>query len=234
MNAEASNAGVPNMTTPLSVHRSSFRHTELDQAVLKQRLEGSDRLSSQQQAPVPIVQHKNERAVFDEVFLPHMAEAYRLAQWLTGNAYDAEDVVQDAALRAFRGIKSFGAINARAWSLTIVRNAAYSWLTKNRPKAVVLTDDLSVAEQQELEHEGPYGARVETPEEIALFKADAVEVQQALAQLPAHFREVIVLREMNQLNYRDIAEITNVPIGTVMSRLSRGRQLLIALLGDRR
>ena len=234
MNAEASNAGVPNMTTPLSVHRSSFRHTELDQAVLKQRLEGSDRLSSQQQAPVPIVQHKNERAVFDEVFLPHMAEAYRLAQWLTGNAYDAEDVVQDAALRAFRGIKSFGAINARAWSLTIVRNAAYSWLTKNRPKAVVFTDDLSVAEQQELEHEGPYGARVETPEEIALFRADAVEVQQALAQLPAHFREVIILREMNQLNYRDIAEITNVPIGTVMSRLSRGRQLLIALLGDRR
>jgi RNA polymerase sigma-70 factor (ECF subfamily) len=234
MNAEASNAGVPNMTTPLSVHRPSFRHTELDQAVLKQRLEGSDRLSSQQQAPVPIVQHKNERAVFDEVFLPHMAEAYRLAQWLTGNAYDAEDVVQDAALRAFRGIKSFGAINARAWSLTIVRNAAYSWLTKNRPKAVVFTDDLSIAEQQELEHEGPYGARVETPEEIALFKADAVEVQQALAQLPAHFREVIVLREMNQLNYRDIAEITNVPIGTVMSRLSRGRQLLIALLGDRK
>jgi RNA polymerase sigma factor (sigma-70 family) len=234
MNAEASNAGVPNMTTPLSVHRSSFGHTELDQAVLKQRLEGSDRLSSQQQAPVPIVQHKNERAVFDEVFLPHMAEAYRLAQWLTGNAYDAEDVVQDAALRAFRGIKSFGAINARAWSLTIVRNAAYSWLTKNRPKAVVFTDDLSVAEQQELEHEGPYGARVETPEEIALFKADAVEVQHALAQLPAHFREVIVLREMNQLNYRDIAEITNVPIGTVMSRLSRGRQLLIALLGDRK
>jgi len=234
MNAEASNAGVPNMTTPLSVHRSSFRHTELDQAVIKQRLEGSDRLSSQQQAPVPIVQHKNERAMFDEVFLPHMAEAYRLAQWLTGNAYDAEDVVQDAALRAFRGIKSFGAINARAWSLTIVRNAAYSWLTKNRPKAVVFTDDLSVAEQQELEHEGPYGARVETPEEIALFKADAVEVQQALAQLPAHFREVIVLREMNQLNYRDIAEITNVPIGTVMSRLSRGRQLLIALLGDRK
>ena len=223
------------MTTPLSVHRLSFRHTELDQAVLKQRLEGSDRLSGQQQAPVPIVQNKDdERAVFDEVFLPHMAEAYRLAQWLTGNAYDAEDVVQDAALRAFRGIKSFGAVNARAWSLAIVRNTAYSWLMKNRPKAVVFTDDLSVAEQQELEHEGPQGTRIETPEEIALFKADAEEVQHALAQLPAHFREVIVLREVNQLNYRDIAEITNVPIGTVMSRLSRGRQLLIAQLGDRK
>src|SRR2546425_566185 len=81
---------------------------------------------------------------------------------------------------------------------------------KNKSKAVVFTDDLSPAEQQELEHEGLYGTRVETPEEIALFKADAEDVQQALAQLPAHFREIIVLREMNQLNYRDIAQITNV------------------------
>jgi RNA polymerase sigma factor (sigma-70 family) len=223
------------MTTLLSVRRSDFRRTELKEVVLKERLEGPDRLSGQQQASVPIVQNgKDERAVFDEVFLPHMAEAYRLAQWLTGNSYDAEDVVQDAALRAFRGIRSFGAVNARAWSLTIVRNTAYSWLTKNRPKAVVFTDDLSVAEQQQLEHEGTLGTRVETPEEIALFKADAEDVQNALARLPTQFREVIVLREMNQLNYRDIAEITNVPIGTVMSRLSRGRQLLIALLGDRK
>jgi RNA polymerase sigma factor (sigma-70 family) len=147
---------------------------------------------------------------------------------------DTEDVVQDAALRAFRGIKSFGAVNARAWSLTIVRNTAYSWLWKNKSKAVAFADDLSPAEQQELEHEGLHATRVETPEEIALFKADAEEVQRALAQLPAQFREVIVLREINQLNYRDIAEITNVPIGTVMSRLSRGRRLLIALRGDRK
>jgi RNA polymerase sigma-70 factor (ECF subfamily) len=222
------------MTTPLSACRSDFRRTELNEVVLKEPLDRPDRLSGQQQASVSTVQNKDERAVFDEVFLPHMAEAYRLAQWLTGNSYDAEDVVQDAALRAFRGIKSFGAVNARAWSLTIVRNTAYSWLMKNRPKAVVFTGDLSAAEQQELEHEGPQGTRIETPEEIALFKADAEDVQQALARLPAHFREVIVLREMNQLNYRDIAEITNVPIGTVMSRLSRGRQLLITLLGDRK
>ncbi len=222
------------MTTPLSVHRSNFRRTELDEVVSKERLEGSDRWSGLQQASVPIVQNKDERAVFDEVFLPHMAEAYRLAQWLTGNVHDAEDVVQDAALRAFRGINNFGAVNARAWSLTIVRNTAYSWLMKNRPKSVVYTDDLSVAEQRELEHEGPQGTRIETPEEISLFKADAEDIQQALAQLPAQFREVIVLREINQLNYRDIAEITNVPIGTVMSRLSRGRQFLIALLGDRK
>jgi RNA polymerase sigma factor (sigma-70 family) len=222
------------MTTPLSLRRSDIRRTELNEVVPNKRPEGPDRLSGQQQASDLIVQSKDDRAMFDEVFLPHMAEAYRLAQWLTGNAYDAEDVVQDAALRAFRGIKSFGAVNARAWSLTIVRNTAYSWLLKNKSRAVVFTDDLSPAEQQELEHEGLNGARVETPEEIALFKADAEDVQRALAQLPAHFREVIVLREMNQLNYRDIAEITNVPIGTVMSRLSRGRQLLITLLGDRK
>lgn len=234
MTANHLSLSVSNMATPLSVRRSGFRRTEPNEVVLKERLEGSDRLSGQQQASGPIVPNQDERALFDEVFLPHMAEAYRLARWLTGNSYDAEDVVQDAALRAFRGIKSFGAINARAWSLTIVRNTAYSWLMKNRSKAVVFTNDLSVAEQQELEHEGLQGTRVETPEEIALFKADAEDLQRALAQLPAHFREVIVLREMNQLNYRDIAEITNVPIGTVMSRLSRGRQLLIALLGDRK
>jgi RNA polymerase sigma factor (sigma-70 family) len=200
--------------------------------MLKDRPEGPDHVSGQQQISVSVVQDKDERSAFDEVFLPHLPEAYRLAQWLSGNASDAEDIVQEAAIRAFRGIKGFGAVNARAWSLTIVRNTAFSWLTKNRPKAVTYIDDLDAARQQELEHGGLHGARVETPEEVALLKADAEQLQKALAQLPAQFREVIVLREINQMNYRDIAEITNVPIGTVMSRLSRGRQLLIALLGD--
>jgi RNA polymerase sigma factor (sigma-70 family) len=228
-----SGTDMPIMTPSPSARRPHFRRAELVEVVLEEQLEGPDRSSGPQQAAAPIVQNQDDRAVFDEVFLPHMAEAYRLAHWLTGNASDAEDVVQDAALRAFRGIKGFGAVNARAWSLTVVRNTAYSWLMKNRPKAVVFTGDLSEAEQRQLEHEGPQGTRIETPEEIALFKADAEHVQRALAELPAHFREAIVLREINQLNYRDIAEITNVPIGTVMSRLSRGRQLLIALLGDR-
>jgi RNA polymerase sigma factor (sigma-70 family) len=222
------------MTTNLSVHRADFRCTEFKNAVLKDRLEGSDQLSGQQRMSVRVVQNKDERAAFDEAFLPHLPEAYRLAQWLTGNASDAEDVVQEAALRAFRGIKSFGTVNARAWSLAIVRSTASSWLAKNRPMKVVCMNTLSAAEQQELEYEGLHGTRIETPEEIALFKADAEEVQKALAKLPAQFREVIVLREINQMNYRDIAEITNVPIGTVMSRLSRGRKLLMALLGDRR
>jgi len=222
------------MTKTLSVRRADFRCTELENAMLKDRLEGSDQLSGQQRMSVPVVQNTDERAAFDEVFLPHLPEAYRLAHWLTGNASDAEDIVQEAALRAFRGIKTFGAVNARAWSLTIVRNTAFSWLGKNRPKTLISISDLSAAEQRELEQEGQHGTRIETPEELVLLKADAEEVQEALTQLPAQFREVIVLREINQMNYRDIAEITNVPIGTVMSRLSRGRQLLMALLGDRK
>jgi RNA polymerase sigma factor (sigma-70 family) len=222
------------MLATSSVHRADLRCTEFKNAMLKDRLEGSDQMSGPQRMSVPVVQSKDERAAFDEVFLPHLPEAYRLAQWLTGSASDAEDVVQEAALRAFRGIKGFGAVNARAWSLTIVRNTAFSWLAKNKSKTVVFMNDLSATEQQELEYEGLHGTRIETPEEAALFKADAAEVQKALAQLPAQFREVIVLREINQMNYRDIAEITNVPIGTVMSRLSRGRQLLVALLGDRK
>jgi RNA polymerase sigma-70 factor (ECF subfamily) len=215
------------MAKLFSIDRSSFRRNDLTEVVVEER-----GLSEPRPEPAPVLQ-KDDRAAFDEVFLPYMAEAYRLAQWLTGNPSDAEDVVQDAALRAFRGIRSFGAINARAWSLTIVRNTAYSWLMKNRSKAVMFTDDLNATEQRALEHEGFEGARVETPEEIALFKADAAAVQRALAKLPAHFREIIVLREINQMSYRDMAEVTGVPIGTVMSRLSRGRQLLIALLGDR-
>jgi RNA polymerase sigma factor (sigma-70 family) len=203
--------------------------------MLKNQPKGLDRLSGkQQQTSLPVVQNNDERAAFDEVFLPHLPEAYRLAQWLAGSASDAEDIVQEAAIRAFRGIKSFGAVNARAWSLTIVRNTAFSWLRKNRPKTVAYINDLSAEEQQGLEAEGLHGTRIETPEEIAVFKADVEQLQKALTQLPAQFREVIVLREINQMNYRDIAEITNVPIGTVMSRLSRGRQLLIALLGDQK
>lgn len=222
------------MTTTLSVHRTSFRCTEPKNDMLKDRLDGSDHRPSQQQIPVSVVQNQDDRNAFDEVFLPYLPEAYRLAQWLAGNASDAEDIVQEAAIRAFRGIKGFGAVNARAWSLTIVRNTAMSWLTKNRPKTVTYIDDLNAAEQEELEYEGLHGTKIETPEEAALLKADAEEIQKALAQLPTQFREVIVLREINQMNYRDIAEITNVPIGTVMSRLSRGRQLLMALLGGRK
>jgi RNA polymerase sigma factor (sigma-70 family) len=221
----------PTRPITLSEHRLRDRRATISENRTNDRLDIPDDATVQNQAVGATAPNKDERVAFNEVFLPHMAEAFRLAQWLTGNAHDAEDIVQEAAIRAFRGIKSFGAVNARAWSLSIVRNTAFSWLTKNRPKAVVFTDDLSPEEQQQLEHENAFAPKIETPEQIALLKADTEQVRQALAELPPPFREVIVLREINQLNYRDIAEITNVPIGTVMSRLSRGRQHLIALLG---
>ena len=178
------------------------------------------------------VDEKDKRKLFDEVFLPHLAQAYRLGRWLTGNAADAEDVVQEASLRAFRGIAGFGGINARAWTLSVVRNTAYSWLLKNRPAAVVFSEDLDGAEQERLERPAE-SEGAGTPESHLLARAEAEEVRGAIAALPAPFREVIVLRELHELNYRDIAEITQLPIGTVMSRLSRARGMLIAALRNR-
>jgi RNA polymerase sigma-70 factor (ECF subfamily) len=172
-----------------------------------------------------VLHDKDKRRLFDEVFRPHLAAAYRLARWLTGNADDAEDVVQEASLRAFRGIEGFSGVNARAWVLTVVRNTAYSWLLKNRRPGVVFTEDLAGAEQDRLEGQAD-GASVATPESLLIDKATAEAVRNAVAALPMPFREVIVLREMHDLNYRDIAEVTRVPIGTVMSRLARARALL--------
>ena len=131
------------------------------------------------------------------VFLPHMAGS------LSPRAVACRQCVRRRGHRAGSGAtcvsrhQDFGAVNARAWSLAIVRNTAFSWLGKNKPKKVVYLNDLSAAEQQELEYEGLQGTRIETPEEIALFKADAEEIQKALAQLSEQFREVIVLREIH-------------------------------------
>ncbi len=175
------------------------------------------------------VEEADRRRLFDEVFLPHLTQAFRLARWLAGNGSDAEDIVQEASLRAFRGIQNFGGINAKAWALTVTRNTAYSWLLKNRPAAVVFTGDLDRDEQARLEY--PRGGETAaTPETILLARADADAVRAAIATLPAPFREVIVLRELQELNYRDIAEITSVPVGTVMSRLARARLMLLHAL----
>jgi RNA polymerase sigma factor (sigma-70 family) len=176
------------------------------------------------------MQDIGERTLFDNVFLPHTADAYRLAHHLAGNPADAEDIVQEAGLRAFRGIRDFGLTNPRAWTLTIVRNTAYTLLRKNRSKTTVFTGELGFSERDDLELENLYHARVETPEEATLLRQGVEDVRNALAKLPEYFREVIVLRDINQLNNRDIAEITNSPLGTVMSRLSRGRRLLVTLL----
>ena len=179
---------------------------------------------------VPIrsaVRQKDDNARFAEVFVPHLADAYRLARWLTGSQADAEDVVQDSALRALKGIGRFGGLNARAWVLTIVRNTAYTWLAKNRPASVVLTEDIDESELSRTEVALGDG-RSETPEDTLIARAEADELRRRVAALPIPFREVLVLREIHELGYKEIAEIAGVPIGTIMSRLSRARQLLIA------
>jgi RNA polymerase sigma factor (sigma-70 family) len=163
---------------------------------------------------------------FTEVFLPHLVDAFRLARWLAGSRADAEDIVQEASLRAFKGIANFSGGDARAWVLTIVRNTSYSWLAKNRPSAVVLIEDLDQHLRERVEQTADNNAP--TPEAALLVKMEAAEVRNAVAGLPPHFREVLVLREIHDLDYRTIAAIVQVPIGTVMSRLARARKLALA------
>jgi RNA polymerase sigma factor (sigma-70 family) len=159
--------------------------------------------------------------------MPYIDEAYRLARWLTANGTDAEDVVQDASLRAFRAIRSYAGGNPRAWLLSIVRNTAYSWLRKNRPATIISVEDL---EAVELEHAKPGENHDDTPEALLIAKVDAEQLRATIANLPAPFRETLVLRDIEGLDYREIAEVTEVPIGTVMSRLARARRRLIATI----
>ncbi|MGA9559669.1 MAG: sigma-70 family RNA polymerase sigma factor, partial [Pseudolabrys sp.] len=169
----------------------------------------------------------DDNARFRTVVMPHIDEAYRLAHWLTGNRTDAEDVVQDASLRAFRAIREFAGGSPRSWLLSIVRNTAYSWLRKNRPATIFTVEDL---EAVELENVKPGEPNDKTPEAALIAKADAEQLRAAIAALPAPFRETLVLRDIEGLDYREIAEATEVPIGTVMSRLARARRRLIATI----
>jgi RNA polymerase sigma factor (sigma-70 family) len=170
------------------------------------------------------VNGSDDQARFAQVVLPHLPDAYALARWLTGSGTDAEDVVQDACLRAFRGIAGFREGNARAWMLTIVRNTAYSWLGRNRPTMLVVTDDVEGVKGAEIAGDD---AEAET-EMIA--KADAARLESAIQKLPAQFRETLVLRDLQGLDYRQIAKVTGAPIGTVMSRLARGRRRLMTMI----
>jgi len=174
---------------------------------------------------------ERQKRRFAEVVLPHLDDALSLARWLTGSVADAEDVVQEACIRAFGAIDGFRGGSPRAWLLTIVRNTAFSWLRKNRPKALIVTDDDSVFEAAQFASDpgGPPG-----PEAALIAKADAAMLNAAIAALPLNFREILVLREIDGLSYREIAEVVSLPIGTVMSRLSRSRKLLIARLGSSR
>jgi len=168
------------------------------------------------------------RARFTRVVLPHLDDARALARQITGNATDADDVVQDACLQALRAIVGFADVNARAWVLTIVRHSAYRWMRKNRPHALVLVDDLDAAACTQAAIAG-IG---KTPEAALIAKRDAARLDAAIAAIPAPFRETVVLREIDGLDYRAIAQRTDVPIGTVMSRLARARRRLVAAVAD--
>ena len=181
-------------------------------------------------APADWTSGLDDNSRFANVVMPHIDDAYRLARWLTGNSTDAEDVVQDASLRAFRAIRGFAGGSARAWLLSIVRNTAYSWLRKNRPAAVVTVDDL---EAVELAQANPGDPDTPTPEATLLAKVDAEQLRAAIAALPVPFRETLVLRDIEGLDYREIAQATEVPIGTVMSRLARARSRLAATLSTK-
>jgi RNA polymerase sigma-70 factor (ECF subfamily) len=158
----------------------------------------------------------DRRQKFERIVLPHLDAAYNLARWLTRNDQDARDVVQESALRAYRFFDGLRG-DAKPWLLALVRNACMTWLKANRP-AEVASLEPAAAELQLVEDE--------TPESLMLRALDRRMLNEALAALPAQFREALILREMEELPYKDIAHITSAPIGTVMSRLARGRRLL--------
>ena len=156
-------------------------------------------------------------ARFEQAFLPHLDAAYNLARWLTGSAQDARDLVQEAYLRAFEHYDSFRGDSARAWLLAIVRNTCYSHLRKPAVSG-------ETAEFDEQAHT-PQRA-CEDPESLALEAEDRERLAQALEELPEEYREVIVLRELEEMSYKEIARVTGMPVGTVMSRLARARERL--------
>ena len=161
-----------------------------------------------------------KRRRFELLALPHLNAALNLARWLTHNDHDAEDVVQEAFVRALRYVDGFRGDNARAWLLQIVRNTCFSWLKENRSAEVVAFDDADG-----VLHEIAAPA-AEEPPAIAMRNADRLQINQAIAALPVVYREVLVLRELEDLSYKDIARIADIPIGTVMSRLARARSLM--------
>ena len=161
---------------------------------------------------------------FEEIALPHLSAAYNLARWLVHNEHDAEDLVQEAYLRAFKSFGGYYGGNSRSWLLTIVRNTCYTWLQKNRVLHVTESIDDNLDE---------LGLDFADPEMLLMQSVDAQIVRQTLTELPVEFREVVVLREMEGFSYKEIADVIDLPLGTVMSRLARGRKRLHALLAQR-
>ena len=161
---------------------------------------------------------------FEEAVLPHLRAAYNLARWLTRDETDAEDVVQEAYLRAYKHFGSFHGGDGRPWLLAIVRNTCYTWMQHNRSPELTVSFDDQVYEIE---------SKDLNPEALLLQSADTQMVRQALEELPVEFREILVLRELEGLSYKQIADVVDIPMGTVMSRLARARKRLQDSLASR-
>jgi RNA polymerase sigma-70 factor (ECF subfamily) len=155
---------------------------------------------------------------FEELVLPHLNAAYNLARWLARDVHDAEDVVQDACMRALKYVGSLHGSDGRAWFLTIVRHAFYDWCKRNRPADIAADDGTAI--------DMAVDPAAVDPEHALLRNAESKALAEAVAALPLAYREVLILRELEELSYKEIASIADIPIGTVMSRLARARGLL--------
>lgn len=163
------------------------------------------------------------RRRFELLALPHLDAAYNLARWLAGNTADASDVVQEAYLRAYRYFGSYKGGNMRVWLLSIVRTSFFDWARENRSARLLFSSETA---EEAGATETAWSTPSRDPEEQLLARLDAATLNRLLAGLPAEHREVLILREMEDLSYREIAAITGVPVGTVMSRLARARLAL--------
>jgi RNA polymerase sigma-70 factor (ECF subfamily) len=170
------------------------------------------------------LEDRSKLASFEATILPHLGAAYNFVRWLLRNDSDAEDVVQETYLRAFRFFGGYHGGDSRAWLLTIARNTCYTWLQQNRSRELMnpIDDAPDIAATDDA-----------NPETLLLQRIDAELLRQALEELPIEFREVMVLREMEALSYKEIAALAELPIGTVMSRLARARKRLQLTLAGR-
>jgi RNA polymerase sigma-70 factor (ECF subfamily) len=168
---------------------------------------------------VPRMDEASKLALFEQTIVPHLDAAYKLARWLTRNQQDAEDVVQEAYLRAFRFFDGFQGGDGRAWLLAVVRNTCLSWLGRR-------TSSTSTSIEFD-EHVHRATDEADNVEEVLIRNSKIDSLRTCVGKLPDEYREVIVMRELQELSYREISEVTGVPIGTVMSRLSRGRARLL-------
>ena len=170
------------------------------------------------------MREKDRLARFEQTILPHLDAAYNLARWLTRNEHDAEDMVQEAYLRAFKFFNTFHGLDGRSWLLSIVRNVCYTWLQQNRAQELTTMFD---------EETHSVDGDTSNPATLMLQSDDQQIVRQAVEELPVEFREVVVLRDLEGFSYNEIAEVAKIPLGTVMSRLARARERLKQLLCNR-